>query len=164
MKKKQNNYAFIDGTNLHRSTLEMGWKLDTKKFRRYLEEMYGVVKAYYFIGYVENNQKLYDTLKSRGYELVYKETYIDKDGKLKGNIDAELVLQAMTHYRVYREAIIVTSDGDFACLVKYLIWKNKLRSVIASSKGGCSHLLEQASGTYICYMDDLRKKLEYLKY
>ena len=164
MKKKQDNYAFIDGTNLHRSTLEMGWKLDTKKFRRYLEEMYGVVKAYYFIGYVENNQKLYDTLKSRGYELVYKETYIDKDGKLKGNIDAELVLQAMTHYRVYREAIIVTSDGDFACLVKYLIWKNKLRSVIASSKGGCSHLLEQASGIYICYMDDLRKRLEYLKY
>ncbi len=67
----------------------------------------------------------------------------------------------MTHYRVYKEAIIVTSDGDFACLVEYLRLKNKLRSVIASSKGGCSHLLEQAAGTYICYMDDLRNKLEY---
>jgi len=164
MKKEQSNYAFIDGTNLHRSTLEMGWKLDYRKFRRYLEEMYGVVRAYYFIGRVESNQGLYDTLKSRGYELVFKETYIDKNGKLKGNIDAELVLQSMTHYRVYREAIIVTSDGDFACLVEYLIRKKKLRSVIASSRGGCSHLLEQASGTYICYMDDLRNKLEYLKY
>ena len=114
--------------------------------------------------YVESNQRLYDTLKSRGYALVFKDTYRDKNGNLKGNIDAELVLQCMTHYRVYREAIIVTSDGDFACLVKYLIQKNKLRSVIASSKGGCSHLLEQASGTYICYMDDLRKRLEYFKY
>ena len=164
MRKPLHNYAFIDGTNLHRSTLEMGWKLDTKKFRRHLKETHGVVKAYYFIGFVEKEQRLYDTLKSRGYELVFKETYIDKGGKLKGNIDAELVLQSMIDYRVYREAIIVTSDGDFACLVEYLIRKKKLRSVIASSKGGCSHLLEKTSGTYICYMNDLRNKLEYLKY
>ncbi len=164
MKKIQTNYAFIDGTNVYRSTEEMGWKLDTKKLRRHLEETYGVTRAYYFIGYVESNQKLYDTLKSRGYELVYKDTYRDKDGNLKGNIDAELVLQVMTDYRVYRQAVIVTSDGDFACLVQYLIQKSKLRSVIASSKVGCSHLLERASGSYICYMDDLRKKLEYLKY
>lgn len=162
MKKEQNNYAFIDGTNLYRSTLEMGWKIDWKKFRCYLEEMYGVVKAYYFIGYVENQQKLYDTLKYRGYALVFKETYIDNNGKLKGNIDPELVLQAMTHYRVYKEAIIVTSDGDFACLVKYLKCKNKLRIVI-SSRNNCSHLLKQACGSAICYMDDLRKKLEYLE-
>lgn len=142
----------------------MGWKLDYKKFRRYLEEKYGVVKAYYFIGYVKNNQRLYDTLKSRGYELVFKQTYTLPNGEIKGNIDAELVLQSMTHYRVYRGAVLVTSDGDFACLVNYLKWKNKLCSVIASSKEGCSHLLEQASGIYICYMDDLREKLEYPKY
>ena len=164
MRKAQDNYAFIDGTNLHLSEKELGWKLDTKKFKRYLEETYGVAKAYYFIGFVAKEQKLYDTLESRGYTLVFKDTFRDKSGKLKGNIDAELVLQSMTQYRVYREAIIVTSDGDFACLVKYLIQKKKLRSVIAPSKGGCSHLLEQASGTYICYIDDLRKKLEYLKY
>ena len=163
MKKPQTNYAFIDGTNLHLSTLEMGWKISWRKFRRYLEEEYAVAKAYYFIGRVESNQNLYDALQSYGFELVFKETYIGKNGKLKGNIDAELVLQSMTHYRVYKEAIIVTSDGDFACLVKYLMQKNKLRSVIASSREGCSHLLEQASGTYMCYMDDLRNKLEYLK-
>jgi len=162
MKKQQNNYAFIDGTNLHRSTLDMGWKIDWKKFRCYLEEVYGVVKAYYFIGYVESQQKLYDTLKYRGYELVFKPTYITNKGQRKGNIDSELVLQAMAHYRVYKEAIIVTSDGDFACLVDYLRQKNKLRIVI-SSRSNCSHLLKQACGSDICYMDDLRKKLEYLE-
>ena len=161
MVETRKNYAFIDGTNLHRSTLEMGWKLDYKKFRRYLEEKYDVGRAYYFIGWVATNQSLYDKLQSRGYELVFKPTYILPSGERKGNIDPELVLQAMTHYRVYREAVIVTSDGDFACLVEYLRLKNKLRSVIASSKGGCSHLLEEASGTYIYYMDDLRSKLEY---
>jgi len=160
MKKPLVNSAFIDGTNLHKSALDMGWKVDTKKFKRYLEEVYGVDKAYYCIGFIESNQGLYDRLKSEGYELVYKKTSI-VNGEIKGNIDAELVLKCMTQYRVYREAIIVTSDGDFANLVEYLIQKNKLRSVLASKRDKCSHLLEEASGTYICYLDDLRSKLEY---
>jgi len=164
MKKPQVNAAFIDGNNLHHSTIGMGWLLDTKKFRRHLEELYGVYKAYYFIGRIEQQQQLYDTLESRGYELVFKDTYIDVNGNVKGNIDPELILKAMIQYRVYKKAIIVTSDGDFSCLVEYLIKKNKLLAVIASSKGGCSHLLEKAAGTYISYMDELRKKLEYHKY
>jgi len=164
VKKPLVNAAFIDGNNLHHSTIGMGWPLDTKKFRRHLAELYGVYKAYYFIGHLETEQKLYDTLESRGYELVFKETYVDANGDVKGNIDPELILKAMTQYRVYKEAIIVTSDGDFSCLVEYLIKKNKLLAVIASSKGGCSHLLEKAAGTYISYMDELRKKLEYHKY
>ena len=112
--------------------------------------------------FIKSNEALYNRLKSEGYEMVYKKVSI-VNGAIKGNIDAELVLKSMTQYRVYKEAIIVTSDGDFACLVKYLIGKNELRSVIASKKEKCSHLLEQASGTYICYLDDLRKKLEYRK-
>jgi len=165
MRKAQTNYAFIDGTNLHLSTLGIGWPLDTRKFRRYLEEKHGVTKAYYFLGRVRSEQKLYDTLQSRGYELVFKDTYIGKDGKLKGNVDSELVLYAMMYYRVYKNAVIVTSDGDFACLTKYLKSKNKLQIVVACSRGGCSHLIEEAVGIpYICYIDDLRKKLEYIKY
>ena len=39
------------------------------------------------------------------------------NGKLKGNIDAELVLKSMTQYRVYKGAVIVTSDGDFAIIL-----------------------------------------------
>ena len=43
-----------------------------------------------------------------------------REGKPKGNVDAELVLQAMIDYQDYERAVIVTSDGDFACLVRYL--------------------------------------------
>lgn len=160
MRKPLTNFAFIDGTNLHRSAVKIGWKISWRKFRRYLEETYAVTRAYYFIGRVENNQSLYDTLKSAGFELVFKETYIGTDGELKGNIDADLVLKAMTHYRIYEKAVIVTSDGDFGCLIKYLIQKNKLRSVITSRR--CSHLVEKAAGSYMCYIDELRNKLEYL--
>ncbi len=162
MKKLLVNAAFIDGNNLYKAKEDTGWKLNTKRFRRYLKEMYGVDKAYYCIGFMESNKGLYERLTSEGYEMVYKKISI-VDGEIKGNIDADLVLKAMTQYRIYKEAVIVTSDGDFACLVEYLIKKNKLRSVIASKREKCSHLLEKASGTFICYLDDLRNKLEYLK-
>ena len=163
MKKPLVNAAFIDGNNVHLSTLEMGWKLDTRKFKRYLEEMYGVDKAYYCMGFVEYNQGLYDRLESEGYEMVYRKTFA-VNCVLKGNIGSELVLKSMTQYRVYKEAIIVASDGDYACLAEYLIRKGKLRSVIASKREKCSHLLEEASRTYICYLDDLRRRLEYHNY
>ncbi|MBU2542149.1 hypothetical protein KJ785_01145 [Patescibacteria group bacterium] len=33
-----NNFAFIDSQNLHLGISSLGWKLDYKKFRRYLKE------------------------------------------------------------------------------------------------------------------------------
>lgn len=161
MKKILVNAAFIDGNNLYKSGLDIGWKLDTRKFRIHLTETYQVSKAYYCIGYIPSNIKLYNRLQSEGYELIFKKVqYIN--GQPKGNVDAELVLKCMTQYRVYDKAVIVTSDGDFSCLVKYLVQKGKLRNVIASKRVLCSDLLQEASGTYISYLDDLRRKLEYL--
>lgn len=59
MKKPQNNYAFIDSQNLHLSIKSLGWSLDNGRFRRYLQEKYAVTKAFIFIGYVAENNKLY---------------------------------------------------------------------------------------------------------
>ena len=59
MKKKLNNYAFIDSQNLNLSIRSLGWKLDFARFRIYLKEKYGVTKAFLFIGYVEGNNDLY---------------------------------------------------------------------------------------------------------
>ncbi len=53
MKKKENNYAFIDSQNVNLAITSLGWKLDFQRFRVFLRERYGVVKAFLFIGYVE---------------------------------------------------------------------------------------------------------------
>lgn len=84
-----------------------------------------------------------------------------KDGRVKGNVDAELVLQAMIDYNSYDKAVIVTSDGDFYCLVHYLRRMGKLESVLAPCKAGCSHLLKKAAGSRTASMDNLKGKLEY---
>jgi len=161
MKRQQNNYAFIDGQNLNLSIREMGWKLDFRKFRIYLSENYSVGTAYYFVGFVEGNNDLYASLQSAGYILIFKPTLKLPDGKAKGNVDAELVLRAMIDLNKYQQAIIVTGDGDFACLAAYLLKINKLRCVLSPNIDKCSALLKKAAQKHIAFMNDLKKKLEY---
>src|SRR3989338_11244931 len=120
MRKKENNYAFIDSQNLNLGIQKLGWKLDYRSFRIYLAEKYGVTRAYMFIGFVVLNQSLYDSLQEAGFILIFKPTIPDADGKIKGNIDADLVLRVMLELGDYDKAVIVSSDGDFYSLVQYL--------------------------------------------
>ncbi len=161
-KLQLNNYAFIDGQNLNLGIKELGWKLDLKKFRKYLEDKYQARKVYYFIGYIDGNQVLYQTLQEYGYILIFKPTLEGPGGKIKGNCDAELVLHTMIEYPNYRQAVIVTSDGDFACLVDYLIEKEKLKTVLAPSNKKYSSLLRKSTrGRFVAFMDVLKNKLIY---
>lgn len=161
----ENNYAFIDSQNLNLGIQELGWKLNFGRFRIYLKEKYKVQKAYLFIGYLPENQDLYKALQENGYVLVFKPVLKPKDEgtKPKGNCDAELVLQAMIDYKNYDKAIIVTSDGDFYCLVNYLYGKNKLKVAISPNRKNCSVLLRRVAREKIVFMDNLKKKLEYKK-
>ena len=94
MQKKDNNYAYIDGANLHKAIKELGWGLDYKRFRVWLREKYGVARAYLFIGLIPQNKVLYTDLQEAGFILIFKEAIIDSEGKTKGNCDAELALRA----------------------------------------------------------------------
>lgn len=84
-----------------------------------------------------------------------------KDGHTKGNIDADLVLQAMMDYDNYDKAIIVSSDGDFYSLAKYLYEHKKLRLVMSPYARTCSVLLKKSAKEKIVFIDNLRRKLEY---
>jgi uncharacterized LabA/DUF88 family protein len=74
---------------------------------------------------------MYDLLESFSYELVFKKTTKDRTGRIKGNVDAELVLwAARVEYDNYDKAIIVSGDGDFFCLIDLLKKENKLKNII----------------------------------
>ncbi len=161
MQKRENNFAFIDGQNLNLGIQNLGWKLDFIRFRRYLKEKYATKTAYYFIGYAFGNQDLYSFLQKAGYVLMFKPTIPDGKGNIKGNIDADLVLQAMIDFNNYDKAVIVSSDGDFYSLVKYLYGKNKLERVISPYSKTCSSLLKKSAKERIYFIDNLQKKLEY---
>lgn len=163
MKKAAGNYAFIDGQNLYLGIQELGWKLDYKRFRVYLKEKYDIGKAYMFMGFIPDNQELYSFLQTVGFILVFKPILQDNQHPVKGNCDAELVLQAMIDFAQYEQALIITGDGDFYCLVKHLDTNGKLLRVLAPSSKNCSSLLRKIAGKKISFVADLKKKLEYKK-
>ena len=162
MESGQNNYAFIDSQNLNLSIRDQGWILNFKKFRIYLKDKYNITKAFLFIGYVNENQDLYTSLQEFGYILVFKPTLRLPDGRVKGNVDAELVLQAMIEFENYDRALIVTGDGDFHCLVKYLIKKDKLLKLMIPNRQKYSSLFRKMM-FHIVFMNDLRGKLAYVE-
>lgn len=164
MVKTGKTFAFIDSQNLNLGVKSQGWKLDWRKFRQYLRNKYGVFKAYLFIGQVAGNEALYASLQECGYVLIFKPTLSrrEKDKvKTKGNVDAELVLHTMIQYKNYHQAIIVSGDGDFHCLIEYLEKKNKLHRILVPNKQYSSLL--RKFNDYILRVDLLKNSLELKK-
>ncbi len=163
--KKPINYAFIDSQNLNLGVRSAGWRIDYKKLRLYLRNKYHVDQAFMFIGLVSNNQSLYTDLQKAGFILIFKPTvqYFE-NGKqtVKGNVDAELVLHAAAiQFKNYDKAVIVTGDGDFACLVEFLRNKDKLLHILTPNQR-YSKLLKPFSG-YIISMGRLKTSVAYKK-
>ena len=157
------NYAFIDAQNINLSVRDQGWKLDWKKFRVHLKDTYKVEKAYIFIGFMPENQSLYSFLQSSGFVLIFKPVLHLKSGHTKWNVDAELVLQAMIDYDEYAKWVIVTGDGDFACLVRHLYQHNKLEKLIVPNPKRYSKFLNEAAKERLDDLVNIRSKIEYKK-
>jgi len=159
--QKPNNYAFIDSQNLNLGVRDQGWRLDFKRFRVYLEDKYHVQKAFLFIGYVTGNEHLYTSLQHAGYIVIFKPTLAIKRGKkiiIKGNVDAELVLHTMIEHDNYDKAVIISGDGDFHCLVEYLVENNKLARMLIPNRKKYSKLLWKFR-EHLDFVDNLKNKV-----
>ena len=162
----------------------MGWKLDWRKFRQFLHDKYGVTQAYMFIGYMSENESMYEYMHELGFLVVLKPTVelkaphlapatpnadgstpvLTKDTEepksiIKGNVDAELVLYAMKELPHYNKAIIVSGDGDFFSLIEYLQQQGKLAHVLTPNWQYSSLLKVFESD--IVRLDQLRRQLSY---
>lgn len=185
-------FAFIDSQNLNVSTQKFGWKMDWRKFRQWLGDEYGVTKAFMFIGYLPENESLYEQMHEAGYAVVLKPTFDmtrprpevvseesvepgkettpgqsargdkpdePKKPPVKGNIDAELVLWAMKELGNYEKAIIVSGDGDFYCLVEYLVQKKRLLKLLTPTSHYSS--LYNMYDEYVERLDNHKRELRY---
>lgn len=104
---------------------------------------------------------MYEALQKAGFTLIFKEVVYDGNGKPKGNCDADLVLRAARD--VYENScdklVLVTSDGDYAGLVKFLQEKNKLKIILSpSSQERCSILLKRTNAP-ITYLNEVKSKI-----
>ena len=160
MISKENNFAFIDSQNVYKGTRrDLGWELDWVRFRVYLKHKYDIGQAYLFIGFMPEHNDIYDELQKAGFVLKFKPVLPNGKGGVKGNIDADLVLQVMIDYPNYDKAVLISSDGDFYSLARYLYDNKKLLAVLSPHRKTCSSLLRKSVKDKMVYMDNLKNKL-----
>ncbi|MFA5755020.1 MAG: NYN domain-containing protein [Candidatus Paceibacterota bacterium] len=164
--KKQKNLAFIDGQNLYRGTTETNpkWKVDLFKFRKYLSKKYNVEKAYYFLGFLdEDNQSLYDEIQESGFIIKFREHNSAMIGKKKGNVDSDIIFAIMK--KIYEKEnfdkiILVSGDGDYKMLVDFLIEENKFKKVLFPNKDFASSLYKKITRVYFDYLINIKHLIE----
>ena len=166
--KAENNLAFIDGQNLYMGTAKREsdpWQIDLARFRVYLAEKYGVIKAYYFLGFVqEQNQELYEEIQNAGFVLIFREHNPAMIGKKKGNVDSDIIFQIMK--KMYRKEdfgkiVLVSGDGDYKMLVDFLIEEKRFEKMLFPNRGFASSLYKKLGSECFDYLEnrDIRSKI-----
>ena len=135
---KENNIAFIDAQNLHLGTQTENWKIDFKRFRIYLKDKFKINEAYFFLWFVDDEyQTMYRKIQKAGFILEFRKHNSSMKWKKKWNVDVDIVYDIM--HRLLEEddfdkIVLVSWDGDYIKLVKYLIKKNRLKKILFPNK------------------------------
>ena len=162
------NIAFIDGQNLHLGTAESNWKVDHVRLRVYLRDKYSVDEAYYFLGYIsEDQQELYNNLQKSGFIVVFKEHNESLVGKKKGNVDTDIVFEMMKSLIEddFDKVVLVSGDGDYKKVVDYLIKKGRFEKILFPNQKKASSLYKKMGNEFFVDLNQrgLKEKLQYKK-
>ena len=132
------NIAFIDGQNLYSGIKEVGFNIDHKKFRIYLKDKYKIDEVYYFLGFIKDEENpLYTNLQKAGFIVVFRKHSEMLAGNKKGNVDTDIVFEVMKSLIEEKDLgkiLLVSGDGDYYKMVKYLIEKDKFINFIPNWK------------------------------
>ncbi len=166
---KESNLAYIDGQNLHLGTTQNGWRVDHRKFRVYLKDKYHVEEAYYFLGFIsDDEQELYKNLQKAGFIVLFREHSENLKANKKGNVDTDIVFEAMkalAERQDFAQMILVSGDGDYKKLVDYLIGKDRLKKILFPNRKYASSLYKNLAPKYFDHLDStgIQAKIAYTK-
>jgi uncharacterized LabA/DUF88 family protein len=133
---------FIDGANLYATSRSTGFDIDYRKLLTSFQKKGYLVRAYYYTALIEDQEyssirPLIDWLDYNGYKVVTKPAreFTDSSGrrKIKGNMDLELAIDAMSLTDTIDHYVIFSGDGDFKTLVEALQRKGRKVSVVSTT-------------------------------
>jgi uncharacterized LabA/DUF88 family protein len=163
------NIAYLDGQNLYMGTAKSTpkWHIDLSRFRRYLSEKYNVTTAYYYLGFVQTGEeydKLYESIQKAGFILVFREHNSAMLGTKKGNVDSDIVFNAMKRLYLkepFDKIVLVSGDGDYKMLVDFLIKEGRFEKILFPNRRYASSLYKSISRQYFAYLSDeaVKKKI-----
>jgi len=162
------NFAFIDGQNLYLWLQSEGWAIDLDRFRIFLKDKFHVQEAYYFIWFIsDKEQELYNALQKAWFIVMFREHSAGLKWKKKGNVDVDIVFEAMKKIadrEEFDQVVLVSGDGDYIKMVRYLIQKGRFRKILFPNKR-YSSLYRSIQDHYWMNLSlkDIRCNIEYTK-
>lgn len=132
---------FIDGSNVHATSVSTGFFIDYDKLLRYFRERYTIVRPYFYtaISSTSNVLKLVEHLTHNEYEVRSKPAKEITDSstglvKVKGNVDIEMCVDMIKFAPHLDRVILFSGDGDFVPVVQFLKDMQKKVTVVSSRK------------------------------
>lgn len=122
--------VFVDAANIEIAAKTKGWKFDYHKLERELTKSAAEVLGLFYYTALEADYQP----KAKGienYQVISKPIARYRDGNAKGNLDLEIACDLITKSSEFGTAILVSGDGDFTCVVKYLQEQHKQVKVVA---------------------------------
>ncbi len=164
-------YVFIDASNVWNAVKAEKKFIEYKKIKNWLKKNFNAtnVEIFYYDAYPKDGTREYSLdgkhrfftylKKGLGFTVRKKElkriTITSKDGESimeKGNMDIEMVIDAIHNMNKYDTAVLFSGDADFLALVNYL--KNGGKKVyIFSSKDNISRELKTGGNGYFDVRD-----------
>lgn len=121
--------VLIDGANFHKTARALEFAVDYKKLRDLFIRNSASVELHYFTAVNYNTETLHfrntiTWMMNNGYIVTHKSTKPLKQRGgpciIKGNMDVELAVEAMSIHQDVDHIVLVTGDGDFSRLVQKL--------------------------------------------
>lgn len=119
----KNVAVFVDVANIYYSARGQEVDVDYVALLKAATKGRDLIRAYAYSGLDpenENQRKFIDFLGKNGYKVVHKDIRKFGDGRMKANLDIELVVDLFRLADRMDIAVIVSGDGDFAPAIRAL--------------------------------------------
>jgi uncharacterized LabA/DUF88 family protein len=146
----KNVAVFVDVANIFYAAKAAGTDIDYVTLLKAATAGRDFVRAYAYTGLDpdnENQRNFHAFLARNHYKVVSKDIRKYGDGKVKANLDIELVVDMMKTARNLDIAIIVSGDGDFAPAIR-AVQEQGVRVEVISFRGNTSSDLIEAADQF----------------
>jgi len=147
----KNVAVFVDVANIFYAAKAAGVDIDYVTLLKSATAGRDFVRAYAYTGLDpdnENQRQFHAFLARNSYKVVSKDIRKYGDGKVKANLDIELVVDMMKTARNLDIAVIVSGDGDFAPAIR-AVQEMGVRVEVISFRGNTSSDLVEAADQFI---------------
>jgi len=146
----KNVAVFVDVANIFYAAKAAGVDIDYVTLMKSAVAGRDFVRAYAYTGLDpdnENQRQFHSFLARNGYKVVSKDIRKYGDGRIKANLDIELVVDLMRLARNLDIAVVVSGDGDFAPAIR-AVQQMGVRVEVISFRGNTSSDLIEVADTF----------------